>query len=69
MVNHKELFERIIKHLDDDGVVQVSTYTKSTLYRRKHSTMFTSDSKGVYVKRGKNWDCISYCSIRFGRAV
>ena len=28
------------------------------------SQLFKTDTKSLYMARGKNWDCIDYCSIR-----
>jgi hypothetical protein len=47
-----------------DGIVQVTTYTRSTVYRAKHAEMFRFGRYSAYVARGKNWDCIDGCSIR-----
>lgn len=47
--------------------VQVTTYLKSTVYDGRHLAMFKATEKSLYVQRGKNWDCIDYCGIRFER--
>jgi hypothetical protein len=66
--------ETLNTHLAAGGVVQVSTYTHSTLYRPKHAGLFVNLSDGsVGVKRGKAIDCLTMtngrplCSIRLGR--
>ncbi len=65
-----ELFELITKTLEDvDGVVQITTYLKSTVYTHKHRAMFVLRASGVHVQRGRNWDCIKYSGIRTGRYV
>lgn len=63
-------------HLESDGVVQISTYLKSTLYTKKHAGWFTSDATGaIFVRhgRGKNRLTLSnghFCvAIRTGRYV
>lgn len=65
--SRRVLYDRIVSHLENDGGVQISTYTKSTLYEKKHIKMFKVTQNGAWVQRGKKWDCIDYCSIRFGR--
>jgi hypothetical protein len=47
------------------GRVQVTTYTKSTLYNKRHMDMFFLDRSGdLCVKRGKQSECIKYCDVR-----
>jgi len=64
---HARLFKQIVDHLAENGIVQVTTYLKSTLYEKKHLSLFSANEAGVYVQRGKKRDCISNCGIRFGR--
>jgi len=52
-----------------NGVVQISTVYRSTVYYPKHASMFSVSSNGVFVQRGKAKDDISGCSIRFGRTA
>jgi hypothetical protein len=61
------LCREIEDHLASGGIVVVATMTKATMYSKKHIGMFKADKSGVYVRRGKSWDCIDYCGIRFGR--
>ncbi len=69
------LYTRITDHLREGGVVQVTTYTKSTLYEPKHLGLFRAPGSrgiGAYVRRGKSWDYLSPLggiSVRFGRIV
>lgn len=46
--------------------VLVATAWKATLYSTKHIGMFKVAGTSLYVQRGKVWDCIDYCAIRFG---
>jgi hypothetical protein len=63
------------QHLTHGGVVQVTTYSRSVLYRAQHAGCFKTGADGnLYVKRGKSWDCLSIESgqrllvgIRLGR--
>jgi hypothetical protein len=66
MTKHEEMIEKIVKHLQNNGVVMLSTYTKHTQYNKKHADMFFVDKEGLpRVKRGKTSDIISGCAIRF----
>lgn len=65
---YQQLFDNIRTRLSEpDGVVQVNTAYRSTVYRIKHRDWFTVDSTGVYVRRGKGKDCISFCQVKFGK--
>jgi len=55
--------------LKDGRRVQVSTHLKSTVYDERHIAMFRTMKNSLYVQRGRAWDCIDYCSIRFERRV
>jgi hypothetical protein len=56
---------KIDAHLASGGKVLVGTYTRVTVYSRKHADMFRATSSGLCVRRGTHWDCIDYCAIRF----
>lgn len=49
--------------LQDGCTIMVSTHLKATQYTAKHADMFKATKSGLYVRRGKNWDCIDYCKI------
>lgn len=64
---------KIKEHLDSDGVVQVTTYLRSTLYTKKHADWFSEDAKGnLHVRHGRgtvqltNGDS-ALVKIQFGR--
>jgi hypothetical protein len=63
----RELYAKIQDTLNAGGIVMMSTYTKHTQYEKKHIDMFRCTKDGVYVQRGKSWDCISGCGFRFYR--
>lgn len=67
--NARAKVAKIKAHLGSGGVVIVSTMTRAVEYKTKHSEMFKATRTGVYVARGKSWDCIDYSNIRFGRYV
>lgn len=68
--------DRINTHLADGGIVQVSTYGSSTIYKKRNAGQFFNGVKSgnLYVRRGKSSDCLTMdsgkclmVSIRFGR--
>lgn len=65
--------DKINDHLKSGGVVQVTTYMRSTLYAAKHAGWFSADSKGsIYVRHGKGKNQLTIgdrplVSIRLGR--
>ena len=70
MTKYEALFEKIAETLSQpNGIVQVSTYTRSTVYESKHLPFFSYNATGVYVKKGKSSVAINFCSIRFGKIV
>ena len=59
-------------HLRSGGVIQVTTYTRSTLYTQRHAGMFLMQGHNLHVKAGRGSHCLSIgdrplVSIRFGR--
>ena len=62
----KNLIEKIINHLTADGVVIISTYTRSVQYDKKHVDFFkVGDDGSPLVRRGKNWDDFRYSAVNF----
>jgi hypothetical protein len=57
------LHARIQAHLASGGCVLVATYAKFWIHR--DPCQFQCHRDGVYVRRGKHWDCITHCAIRF----
>jgi len=58
--------------LHGDGVVQVTTYLKSTLYTKKHAGMFSMRGDSLYVQHGKSINRLSHgkqmlVGVRTGR--
>jgi len=62
-----ELLPKIQETLRSGLRVQVSTHLQSTVYDQRHAEMFKAKGNSLFVQRGKSWDCIDYCSIRFER--
>jgi len=64
--------DEINNHLKNGGMVQISTYLKSIIYRQKHAGMFLMSGKNLAVKRGQHIDQLSIgdrvlVSIRFSK--
>jgi hypothetical protein len=57
------LHGRIRKHLARGGIVLVATCTEFWIH--DDPDHFQCRPDGVYVRRGKQWDCISGWVIRF----
>ena len=47
------------QHLASGGVVQVTTYTRSTLYTKKHAGWFSEHAGNLYVRYGKGKNQLS----------
>jgi hypothetical protein len=60
----RRMFRFIAANLTAGNSVQITTYTKSTVYKAKHVDMFKLKGASVWVQRGKTWDCIDLCHIR-----
>lgn len=56
---------RIAAHLNAGGKVVVATYTRATVYSRRHTDLFRATRSGLLVRSGKHWDCIDHCAIPF----
>lgn len=55
-------------HLKSGGVVQVSTYTRSTLFSKpEHAEYFRDNGNRLEARYGKKWLDIGYSSIKLGR--
>lgn len=62
MMKYKKLYTAIVAEIEKGLAIQITTYTKSSIY--KSASQFKYGKSGVYVQRGKNWDCINYANIR-----
>ena len=63
--------DKINRHLESDGAIQVTTYMKSTIYTKKHVGWFRMIGENLFVNRGRTKDCLSIdgkviVGIRFG---
>jgi hypothetical protein len=61
----------INEHLETGGVFQVTTYTRSTVYSKKHAGWFFEKGGSLYVKHGRSsvilaTDKILLVGLRFG---
>lgn len=66
---NRKLYRRIMDTLNSGGIVTIATYTRAAHYDRRHANMFKVTRTGVFVQRGKSWDCFAdgtvMCGIRF----
>ena len=58
----KKLYNNIATEISKGLAIQITTYNQSKIYTK--IDQFKLGKTGVYVKRGKRWDCILYTSIR-----
>jgi hypothetical protein len=61
----RQTARKITIHFARGGKVLVGTYTRATIYNRKHIDLFRATQSGLLFKCGKNWNCIDYAAIRF----
>jgi 3D (Asp-Asp-Asp) domain-containing protein len=59
----RRMIQTIQDYLYAGHTVTIATHTRATRYTRKHSAMFKATRTGAYVQRGKQWDCIDYCTV------
>jgi hypothetical protein len=65
--NYRRRLARIQATLAAGGVVQVVGYGKVLEADRRHAAMFKATRTGVYLQRGKAWDCLNFSLIRHTR--
>lgn len=51
------------------GYVVVATMTRAWQYDARSIDSFKATRSSVYVRRGKQWDCIDYCGIQYHKPV
>ena len=54
----------IIMHLNNGGIVMIGNHLKAWQLDKRHVSMIKATKTGLYMQRGKNWDCIDGCSIK-----
>ncbi len=64
-MDYKTRLNAILEHLKAGGSVMTVTYAKAIQYKPKHAAMFKATDKGLYVQRGKSWDCLNFTTIKF----
>lgn len=62
MMKYKRMYEAICEIYKSGRKVMIATHTKATIY--PSLDWFKLGKTGVYVKRGKNWDCINFSAIK-----
>jgi hypothetical protein len=61
ITNYEATYNAIVREISAGKLIQVTTQTHSKLY--KTVAQFKYNSTGVYVQRGKKWDCINFCKL------
>ena len=54
----------IVGALQAGKTVVVSTYTRAWQFDKRHADSFRATKSGLYMRRGKHWDCIDGASVR-----
>jgi hypothetical protein len=63
---YADLIAKIAAHLNSGGRVMIATYTKATVYDKRHVAMFKVGKSGSpLVQRGKHWDDFKWATVRF----
>lgn len=52
--------EQLNAALERGGLVQVTTYTRSTLYTQRHAGWFFEINGSLYVRSGRGRNCLSH---------
>ena len=65
MENKKALLENLKNHLNGGGRVLISTYTKATIYDKRHIDYFSATDNDILVRHGKHLVSAKYASIKF----
>jgi hypothetical protein len=64
-MDYKTRLNAILEHLKAGGSVMTVTAYKAIQYKPKHAAMFKATSNGLYVQRGKQWDCLNFTTVKF----
>jgi hypothetical protein len=54
----------ITEHLLRGGKAVIMTYTRVTIFDRRHVAMFEATRDGLFLRRGKSRDCLNFTTIR-----
>jgi hypothetical protein len=63
----QERLAAIQNHLAANGKIMVVTYTKGTIYTKKHLGMFSATETDLFVQRGTRKECLTLSPIKFSR--
>jgi len=61
ITNYEATYAAINAKIAEGYAIQVTTCTKSFIV--KSAAQFKVNAGGVYMQRGKRWDCINFCKI------
>ena len=60
---YRRIVSSVLGALNAGRRVTLASYTKATIYDRRHVAMFRADARGAWVQRGKRWEDFSGCAI------
>lgn len=60
----RRAYAEIVAALQAGKTVVISTYTKAWKFDKRHVDFFRATRNGLYMRRGKQWDCIDFASVR-----
>lgn len=63
MNNRTEKLQFITDQLNANKTIQLTTFYKSIVCRKKHLDLFKLTENGLYIKMGKKYQCIDGCKI------
>ena len=63
LCDYKRIYSKIQDTLNNDGIVRIVSYGHVLECSKKHASMFSYNSGGVYIVRGKRRESIIGCTI------
>lgn len=65
----KELYDQILHHWQLGGSIMIVTAYKAWILGPDKSAMLklSANQRDLFMRRGRRWDCVTYCAFRFSR--
>ena len=63
-MEYQKRYDEIVNHLNNGNRVMICTYARATIYEKKHVNYFMINPSGLYVKRGKQKDCLNFTAVK-----
>ena len=60
----RKAYAEITAALQAGKTIIISTYCKAWQFDQRHTDFFKATKSGLYMRRGKHWDCIDGASVR-----